>query len=112
MQVNHNSCATGGLEVKVKVGNHLGYRSSAGLLEGWLGKSKVKGGDCAKDKGGPGMKIRKFTGMKNARTLFGSKKFKGKSSGVNYLSLIDWLQPKGQSERATVTAVNSTAVQL
>ena len=39
------------LEVKVKVGNGLGYRSSAGLLEGWLGKSKVKGENFAKDMG-------------------------------------------------------------
>ena len=43
----------GGLEVKVKVGNGLGYRSSAGLLEDWLGKSKVKEENCAKDGGGP-----------------------------------------------------------
>ena len=37
------------MEVKINDGNGLGYKSSAGLLEGWLGKSKVKGGNFAKD---------------------------------------------------------------
>ena len=84
----------------------LGYKSSVGLMEGWLGKSKVKGEVYAKDKGGPGTclrskgvrggrkKIGKFTGTKTASPVFGSKKLKGKSGGVNCLSLIDWLQLK------------------
>ena len=36
----------------VNGGRGLGYKSSAGLMEGWLGKSKVKGEVYAKDKGG------------------------------------------------------------
>ena len=36
----------------------MGYKSSAGLMEGWLGKSKVKGEVYAKDKGGPGTCLR------------------------------------------------------
>ena len=96
----------GGSGVKVNGGRGLGYKSSAGLMEGWLGKSKVKGEVYAKDKGGPGTclrskgvrggrkKIGKIMRTKTASPVFGSKKLKGKSGGVNCLSLIDWLQLK------------------
>ena len=48
----------GGSRIKVNGGRGLGYKSSAGLMEGWLGKSKVKGEVYAKDKGGPGTCLR------------------------------------------------------
>ena len=93
----------GGSGVKVNGGRGLGYKSSAGLMEGWLGKSKVKVEVYAKDKGGPGTCLRskevrggrkqigKITGKKTACPVFGSKKLKGKSGEVNCLSLIEWL---------------------
>ena len=49
-------------------------------------------------------------GKRTAKLLRGNKKMKGKSGGVSYLSLIDWLQSKGQSEAAAVTDSDCTVV--
>ena len=70
----------GGSEVKVNGGRGLGYKSSAGLMEGWLGKSKVKVEVYAKDKGGPGTCLRS-KGVRGGRKKIG--KFTGKKTAVN-----------------------------
>ena len=49
-------------------------------------------------------------GKRTAKLVIGIKKMKGEIGGVSYLSLIDWLQTKGQSEAAAVTAAEYTVV--
>ena len=49
-------------------------------------------------------------GKRTAKLVIGNKKMKGKSGGVSFLLLIDWLQTIGQSEAAAVTDVDCTVV--
>ena len=74
------------------------------------GKTLLKGGpgSCLRSKGvrGGRKKIGKFVGKRTSKPVIGNKKMKGKSGGVSYLSLIDWLQTKA----AAVTDSDYTVV--